>query len=149
MTSRQSPRHRPPAQSRPPTTTTAAPSLHQNPIFRTRRTQIYVAAVVVITVSSALIGASLKSRHQLQEQQQAPAPSGQEQEVQKQAVVLDVPKQIEMLQGSKARLLWERGALERKIEAVRSRAADKEQKEKEKVRLRESGMMGQAQGKDG
>ena len=54
-----------------------------------------------------------------------------------------------MLEGSKARLLWERGALERKIEAVRSRAAEKEQKEKERVRLRETGMMGQSQGKDG
>ena len=47
------------------------------------------------------------------------------------------------------RLMRERGVLERKIEALRERAAERKQKEKERVRPEEVVVLGQAQGKDG
>lgn len=103
-----------------------------DPFLKKRRPLALTAVVTFMAVSGALVGASLKSRQQI---------NGQEDPNYKEETgKLNVEDQIAVLESMKGQLMTQRKLVENKIAEVREKAKKREELEKERVE--KSGQLG-------
>ncbi|ERF73056.1 hypothetical protein EPUS_09226 [Endocarpon pusillum Z07020] len=103
-----------------------------DPVLKRRRTLALTAGVTVITVSGALIGATLKSGQQISVHEERKKKQGTGE--------LNVEQQIALLETTKVQLAMQRAALENKIAEVKEKANRRE--ELERVRMEKMKKLG-------
>ncbi|KAF7504935.1 hypothetical protein GJ744_001582 [Endocarpon pusillum] len=94
-------------------------------VLKRRRTLALTAGVTIITVSGALIGATLKSGQQTSVQEERKKKQGTGE--------LDIEQQIALLETTRVHLVMQRAALEKKIAEVKEKANRREELEKARM----------------